>query len=63
MTRRIGPGDRVPQLILGRLVNGEAQHVEFYLLLSHRRAVVVGIPGAFTPVCSCVASARYPPAI
>lgn len=53
MTPRLGPGDRLPQAVLGQLVNGVVQRVDFHTLLAGKRAVVVGIPGAFTPVCSC----------
>lgn len=53
MTPRISPGDRIPQAALGRLVHGVVRHVFLDEFLAGRRAVVVGIPGAFTPVCTC----------
>jgi 2-Cys peroxiredoxin 5 len=53
MTPRITVGDRIPQAALGRLVNGEVQRVFLDDVLKDRRAVIVGVPGAFTPVCSC----------
>jgi peroxiredoxin len=53
MTPRVSPGDRLPQVSLGRLVNGAVEHVWLQQLLAGRRAVIVGIPGAFTPVCTC----------
>jgi 2-Cys peroxiredoxin 5 len=53
MTIRISSGDRLPQAMLGRLVNDAVQHVDLQRLLADKRALVVGMPGAFTPVCSC----------
>lgn len=53
MTPRVSSGDRIPQVALGRLVNGAVEHVWINELLAGRRAVIVGIPGAFTPVCTC----------
>jgi peroxiredoxin len=53
MTPRILPGDRIPQAQLGRLVNGAIEFVSLHDLLATKRAVVVGVPGAFTPVCTC----------
>lgn len=46
-------GDRVPQITLGRLVGGTVEAVELQALLTRQRAVIVGIPGAFTPICTC----------
>lgn len=53
MTLRIQPGDRIPQASLGRLVHGEVELVSLQQLLADKRAVIVGLPGAFTPVCTC----------
>lgn len=53
MTPRVSVGDRIPHVALGRLVNGDVELVYLSELLAGRRAVVVGVPGAFTPVCSC----------
>lgn len=53
MPVRISVGDRVPQVLLSRLVGGEIQHVDTHALLANKRAVIVGIPGAYTPVCTC----------
>lgn len=53
MTPRISAGDRIPQAVLGRLANGVVERVSLQDFLARRRAVVVGIPGAFTPVCTC----------
>jgi 2-Cys peroxiredoxin 5 len=52
-TPRNSAGDRIPQAQLGRLVNGAIELVSLHELLSAKRAVVVGVPGAFTPVCTC----------
>lgn len=53
MTPRVSSGDRLPQVSLGRLVNGAVEHVWLQQLLAGKRAVIVGVPGAFTPVCTC----------
>jgi len=53
MTPRVSSGDRLPQAVLGRLLHGVAQRVDLQALFAGKRAVVVGVPGAFTPVCSC----------
>jgi peroxiredoxin len=53
MTPRISSGDRIPQAQLGRLINGAIEFVSLHELLAAKRAVVVGVPGAFTPVCTC----------
>lgn len=52
MTPRISVGDRVPQATLGRMVDGIMHTVELHELLAGRRAVIAGVPGAFTPVCT-----------
>lgn len=53
MTPRISVGDRVPQATLGRMVDGVMHTVELHELIAGRRAVIAGVPGAFTPVCTC----------
>lgn len=53
MTPRVSVGERVPQATLGRIVDGVMHTVELHELLAGRRAVLAGVPGAFTPVCSC----------
>jgi peroxiredoxin len=53
MTPRISSGDRLPQAILGKLLNGVVQHVMLHEHIAGARAVIVGVPGAFTPVCTC----------
>jgi peroxiredoxin len=45
-------GQRLPPIMLGELVFGELRRVNIETLLSGRRAVIFGVPGAFTPVCS-----------
>lgn len=45
-------GQRLPPVVLGELVNGEIRRVALESLLAGRRAVVFGVPGAFTPICS-----------
>ncbi len=45
-------GQRLPPVYLGELVNGEVRRVALETLLAGCRAVVFGIPGAFTPICS-----------
>jgi peroxiredoxin len=53
MTPRISVGERIPQATLGCLVDGELQFVELHEYVAGRRVAVVGVPGAFTPICSC----------
>lgn len=45
-------GQRIPPVHLGELVNGEIKRVSLEGTLAGCRAVVFGIPGAFTPICS-----------
>jgi len=49
---RIGVGKRVPHVTLGGLVAEEIQPRSLETLLQGRRAVIIGVPGAFTPVCT-----------
>jgi len=53
MTPRIASGDRIPQATLGQLVGGSVREVDLQTLVGKDRVVIVGIPGAFTPVCTC----------
>lgn len=53
MSARAAIGDRIPQVTLGRLVGGEVNSVSLDELVAGKRAVMVGIPGAFTPICTC----------
>jgi 2-Cys peroxiredoxin 5 len=48
----VGVGKRVPPLNLGVLVDGMIQPRSLEMLLQGRRAVIIGVPGAFTPVCT-----------
>ncbi len=52
MAARVDIGDRVPQAVLGHVVGGELQSVSLHDLLAGRRALIAGVPGAFTPVCT-----------
>lgn len=52
MTPRIGPGDRVPFVTLAQLAGGVLKHVDFAEITAAKRVLVIGVPGAFTPVCS-----------
>lgn len=45
-------GRRVPDVALGELRDGEIATVRTEALFLGVRAVVVGVPGAFTPVCT-----------
>ena len=45
-------GQRVPPVSLAELVDGEVTRVPLERLLAGRRAIIIGVPGAFTPVCS-----------
>jgi peroxiredoxin len=52
MTARVDIGDRVPQAVLAHVAGGELQPVALHDLLAGRRALIAGVPGAFTPVCT-----------
>ncbi len=45
-------GERAPAVRLARLRHGALEEVDLEARLSGLRAVVVGVPGAFTPVCT-----------
>ena len=45
-------GHRVPPLQLARLKDGSPETIDLERHLAGRRAVIVGVPGAFTPVCT-----------
>ena len=45
-------GQRVPPLNLARLQEGVPETINLERHLAGRRAVIVGVPGAFTPVCT-----------
>lgn len=53
MNFRVNKGDRVPQVTLARLQNGRVQHVDLHELVAGKRVLIAGMPGAFTPVCTC----------
>lgn len=53
MTFRVNNGDRVPQVTLARIHNGQVQHVNLHELVAGKRVLIAGMPGAFTPVCTC----------
>ena len=46
------PNTTIPNIRLGFLVKGEVQSVSASELFAHGRTVVLGVPGAFTPVCT-----------
>lgn len=45
-------GQRLPPVMLGELIDGVVHRVPLESLLAGRRAVVFGIAGAYTPICS-----------
>ncbi|CAN5206669.1 peroxiredoxin [soil metagenome] len=45
-------GSRVPPLRLARLCHGLPEAVDTERYLAARRSIIVGVPGAFTPVCT-----------
>lgn len=45
-------GQRLPPAVLGELINGVVHRVPLENLLAGKRAVVFGIAGAYTPICS-----------
>ncbi|MFC5344226.1 peroxiredoxin family protein [Brevundimonas staleyi] len=52
MFRTIRVGERIPPVRLGRLRDGAVQSDNIETLCTGRRGILVGLPGAFTPVCS-----------
>lgn len=46
------PDSIVPDVQLGFLENGEVRSISTSDLFAHGRTVVLGVPGAFTPVCT-----------
>ena len=52
MSTEIVVGSRVPHVKLGYLSNGDVATVNACDLFAGARSVVLGIPGAFTPVCT-----------
>jgi peroxiredoxin len=52
MIRTIRVGERVPAVRLGRLKDGFVTSQSTEILFQGRRGIVIGVPGAFTPVCS-----------
>lgn len=49
---RIRVGERVPPVRLGRLSHGVVTSQSAETLFQGRRGILIGVPGAFTPVCS-----------
>jgi 2-Cys peroxiredoxin 5 len=45
-------GFRIPDVALAELVNGEVSVVRTNALFGGQRVAVIGVPGAFTPVCT-----------
>jgi len=45
-------GERIPDVVLLRLGEGGVEEVSTAELFGGRRAILVGVPGAFTPTCS-----------
>ena len=52
MPLRARPGQRIPYAALAELHDGEISLTHTEQLFAGRSAVVMGMPGAFTPVCS-----------
>jgi peroxiredoxin len=52
MTNILRVGQRLPATLFGEIVRGEVSSVSLDTLLAGRRAVVFGVAGAFTPICS-----------
>lgn len=53
MTPRVSVGDRVPEATLTRLMDDMAVGVSLHGLVAAKKVAIAGVPGAFTPVCSC----------
>lgn len=47
----IKPGDKIPSVRLTRLGEGGMEEIDMAEYLKNKKAVIVGVPGAYTPVC------------
>lgn len=45
-------GGQIPNITFGLLKDGEIQAVDAQMVFSHRKVVAIGVPGAYTPVCT-----------
>jgi peroxiredoxin len=45
-------GQRIPDMALGQFAYGEIRKIELLPLFARKKIVVIGVPGAFTPVCT-----------
>lgn len=52
MTACIRQGQRLPPVTLAELRHGEVITLRVEPLLAGKRSLLIGVPGAFTPVCS-----------
>lgn len=52
MPRRVRVGERLPPVQLAKAKGAELELVDLEKLVSGKRVIVVGLPGAFTPVCT-----------
>lgn len=52
MNPPIRVGQRIPPAFLGALHDGQVRRVATEPLFLGRRAILLGVPGAFTPVCT-----------
>ena len=52
MAQRIQRGARLPDVELAYLDAGEVRSVRPDAIFAGRRAILIGLPGAFTPVCN-----------
>ncbi len=52
MTLALTPGGRVPDAVLGRLSDGQVVSHSLARVLAGRKALIFGVPGAFTPICT-----------
>ncbi len=52
MVMHVLVGANVPAVRLGRLRNGQVERVQLDKLVADGRSILIGVPGAFTPVCS-----------
>jgi 2-Cys peroxiredoxin 5 len=50
--RPILNGSRVPTVMLGQLENNAVRAISTATLFAYGQAVIMGIPGAFTPICT-----------
>jgi 2-Cys peroxiredoxin 5 len=51
-TGKITAGSRIPNVLLAYIVDGKVSTISTETVFAGKRSIVLGVPGAFTPVCT-----------